>query len=130
MSYVQIRIGPLQDGAPDSNLRELKFNQYAHIIIQEKIDHDHPTASINTALIFGGLKGNCYAKSIEPDFTFEDISDWIELITEEDILSAYNTYMSCVSFIKAKENQDKKKEQDLLNLENTDQNVTGLAVEN
>lgn len=129
MSYIQIEIGPLakdKDGndIPGSNLRGLKFNQYAHMLVQEKIDNDHPEASINSALIYGGLKGNCYAKGVDPDFTFEDVCDWLEDISEEIILSVYNVYMNTTAFLKAKQAQEDKKKADQLLEENTVQNAT------
>ncbi len=128
MSYIQIEIGPLKKDEknvdiPGSNLRGLKFNQYAHILVQEKIDADHPEASINSALIYGGLKGNCFAKGVEPDFTFEDVCDWIENLNEDVILSVYNVYMNTTAFIKAKQAQEDKKKADQLLKESTEPNV-------
>lgn len=107
MSYIQVEIG--------GKLRGLKFNQYAHILIQEKIDPDHATASINAALFYGGLKGNCFVKGEEPDFTFEDVNDWIEELPEDVIMSVYNIYMNTTAFLRAKalqesSEEDKKKE--------------------
>lgn len=125
MSYIQVEIG--------GKLRGLKFNQYAHIIIQEKLDPEFPAASINTALFYGGLKGNCYAKNENPEFTFEDVCDWLEELPEDDILAVYNVYMNTTAFLKAKELQaksDDKKKEEVLTEEVTDQNVISSPAEN
>lgn len=120
MSYIQIEIG--------GRVRGLKFNQYAHIIVQEKIDPDHSNASINSALIYGGLKGNCYVKGEEPDFTFEQVCDWIEELPEDVMLSVYNVYMNTTAFLKAKEaSEDKKKAEQLIS-QPTDQSATESPV--
>ncbi len=116
MSYIQIEIG--------GKLRGLKFNQYAHIIIQEKIDPVHPSASVNSALIYGGLKGNCYVKGEEPDFTFADVCDWVEDLSEDVLLSVYNIYMNTTAWKKMKEVDDKKKQ--ALATENTEESVLEL----
>ena len=144
MSYIQVEIG--------GKLRGLKFNQYAHIIIQEKLDPEFPTASINTALFYGGLKGNCFVKGEEltktvvalgpPDeagnekevpATFEDVCDWVDNLSEDDILAVYNVYMNTTAFLKAKELQAKsedKKKEEVLTEEVTDQNVISSPAEN
>lgn len=111
MSYIQVDIG--------GKLRGLKFNQYAHIIIQEKVDPSFPTASINSALFYGGLKGNCFVKGEEPDFTFENVCDWIEELDEQTVISVYEVYMNTTTFLKAKAAEEDKKKAEPLTKKST-----------
>jgi hypothetical protein len=69
MSFIQIELG--------GKLRGLKFNQLAIEIIGQ-----HNTTNTGTgfiyAMFYGGLRGNSYVKSEEPDYNFEQVCDWID----------------------------------------------------
>lgn len=69
MSYIQVELGGKQRG--------LKFNQLALEKIREKTN---PKSDIQNvyALFYGGLMGNSFVKEEEPDYTFENVCDWID----------------------------------------------------
>lgn len=84
MSYCQVNIG--------GKLRGLKFNNYALHVMQSKIDPEAADLTAAYAMVYAGLRGNCYAKSEQPDFTFEDVIEWvdsIELSVSEQIAAAF-----------------------------------------
>ena len=85
MSYCRIDIGGKERG--------LKFNQMAMIILSEKTDKDHPLATAGYALIYAGLKANCYVKSDEPDFTFEQVCEWVDVISNDDMNKVNEAFM-------------------------------------
>jgi hypothetical protein len=73
MSYIQIEIGGKQRG--------LKFNQLSLETYTKNVGNEVSTAIYAT--FYAGLIGNCYAKQEEPDFTFEDVTDWVDKLYEE-----------------------------------------------
>ena len=75
-NYIQIEIG--------GKLRGLKFNQLALEVYNENIDYERPMASAVYATFYAGLLGNCYVKKVEPDFTFEQVTDWVDEIFTVD----------------------------------------------
>jgi hypothetical protein len=70
MSYCKINIGGKERG--------LKFNQMAVLILQEKTDKEFPIQSGAYALVYGGLKANCFVSGVEADFTWQDVCEWVE----------------------------------------------------
>lgn len=68
MSYIQINIGGKDRG--------LKFNQLAIEVLS--MHNDGTAASITYGMIYGGLRGNSYVKREEPDYTFEQVCDWVD----------------------------------------------------
>jgi hypothetical protein len=74
-NYIQIEIG--------GKLRGLKFNQLALEVYNKNIDFERPMASAIYATFYAGLLGNCYVKREEPDFTFEQVTDWVDEIFSE-----------------------------------------------
>ena len=64
--------------------RGLKFNQMSLEIFSANIDMSAPKASSIYATFYAGLVGNCYAKRDEPDFTFEDVVNWVDELYEKD----------------------------------------------
>lgn len=92
MSYVQIEIG--------GKLRGLKFNQMAVVILAQKVDHENYAATGNYAMVYGGLKANCYVKGEEPDFTFEDVCDWVDSLSAEDLIKIDAALMEAESYKK------------------------------
>lgn len=71
MSYLQLELG--------GKLRGLKFNQLAIEIISTHNDNNTQSAFMY-AMIYGGLMGNSYVKREEPDYTFEDVCDWVDVM--------------------------------------------------
>jgi len=69
MSYLQLELG--------GKLRGLKFNQLAIEIISTHNDNSTNSAFMY-AMIYGGLMGNSYVKREEPDYTFEEVCDWVD----------------------------------------------------
>ncbi len=55
----------------------LKFNMYA-IEQFEQVKGRAGNIKNFTTIIWAGLLGNAYVKQIEPELTFEDISDWVD----------------------------------------------------
>ena len=80
MSYIQIEIGGQQRG--------LKFNKMAQLELADKIVEGNFMSGIY-ALIYAGMKANCYVKQVEPDFTFEQVCDWCDVLPDE-VLTAVN----------------------------------------
>lgn len=74
MSYIHINIGGKERG--------LKFNQLSLEVYSKYIDYENVTTTIYAAF-YAGLRGNCYVKKEEPDFTFEDVTNWVDAIFEE-----------------------------------------------
>ena len=77
MSYCKINIGGKERG--------LKFNQGAIIIMSQTVNPAYYTATINYATVYGGLMGNCIVKREEPDFTFEEVTEWVDAMSKEDL---------------------------------------------
>ena len=69
MSYIQIEIG--------GKLRGLKFNQLAIEIISQYNDSQTQSGFLYS-MVYGGLRGNTYVKREEPDYTFEEVCDWVD----------------------------------------------------
>jgi len=69
MSYIQINIGGKERG--------LKFNQLAIEIIGTHNDSE-TTSSFMYAMYYGGLRGNSYVKREDPDYTFEQVCEWVD----------------------------------------------------
>jgi hypothetical protein len=57
----------------------LKFNMYA-IEQFETIKGRNGNIKNFTTIIYAGILGNAYVKQIEPQFTFEEVSDWVEYL--------------------------------------------------
>ena len=92
MSYIKINIGGKERG--------LKFNQMAMIIMGEKTDKENITASAAYALIYAGLRANTYVKSEEPDYTFEQVCDWVDLLSVDDIQAINNAFIETEAYKK------------------------------
>lgn len=71
MSYIKIELGGKERG--------LKFNQLAKEIMQSKGNPASYTQNIYS-LFYGGLRGNSFVKEEEPDYTFENVCDWVDEI--------------------------------------------------
>lgn len=73
MSFIQANLNGKERG--------LKFNQLAVQTYLKNVDWDNPVEAGEVyALFYGGLIGNCYVKRETPDFTFEDVCDWVDTL--------------------------------------------------
>lgn len=75
MNYIQINIGGKDRG--------LKFNQLSLETYTKCVDFERANSSTIYATFYAGLTGNCYVKREEPDFTFEDVTDWVDELYSE-----------------------------------------------
>ena len=92
MSYIQIEIG--------GKLRGLKFNQGALIMFTQKVDFDNHAATANYAMIYAGLYSNCYVKQQDPDFTFEQVVDWVDELEKDVLDKVADVFSSTTAFQK------------------------------
>lgn len=108
MSYIQLTIG--------SKLRGLKYNQMAVMTMSQYMDYENMAATYGYALIYSGLKANCYVKREEPDFNFEQVCEWVDEMSYEDLMKAKEcfestqTYRKLVEVGAEAEEQTKKKQ--------------------
>lgn len=100
MSYVKVKD------------RGLKFNQMAVIILAQKADPDNWAASSVYAMCWAGLKANAYVKGEELDLNFEEVCDWAENLTDEELKSINEALAEAEAYKKLlkEEKPDKKKE--------------------
>lgn len=84
MNYIQIEIG--------GKLRGWKVNQLTLEEWSKRMGTTNTSALYSA--IYAGLIANCYVKSEEPDFTFENVCDWT------DKLISTNSGMKIVEVIK------------------------------
>lgn len=70
MSYIQIEIG--------GELRGWKVNQMTIELWSKMINEDAFNSSSNYGAVYAGLIANCEAKRIDPDFTYEQVCDWVD----------------------------------------------------
>ena len=107
MNYINVEIGGKNRG--------LKFNQLAIIILSQKADTDNYAATANYAMVYAGLKANCYVKEVEADFTYEDVCDWVDALPQETLTAIDNclaetqVYKDLVERAKGDEVVSKKK---------------------
>lgn len=104
MSYIQVEIG--------GKLRGLKFNQGAIMWMQDKVDPTNFEATTGYAIVWGGLRANCYVKGEEPDFTFEQVCDWVDALpleTNKLITECFQESEAWRKRLASVEDSDKKK---------------------
>lgn len=106
MSYCKITIGGKERG--------LKFNQMAIILMHKMVDPEMYEITSVPSIVYAGLKANSYVKREEPDYTFEEVVDWCEKLSEEDInkavaaLTEAEAYKKLLPKEEVKENVQKK----------------------
>jgi len=69
MSYIKIDFGGKERG--------LKFNQLALEIMADYASATETTSNVY-AMFYGGLRGNSYVKREQPDYSFENVCDWVD----------------------------------------------------
>jgi len=117
MSYCRINIGGKERG--------LKFNQLAWLIFNEKIDRGHVLQTAAYALVYAGLKANCYVKSEEADFDFEKVCEWVESVSDEDLEKVNNAFQETQFY---KNSEAYKKEQEGSKKKSAMRNTKGNAL--
>lgn len=104
MSYIKIELGGKERG--------LKFNQLA-LEIMGSYAGETTTQNVY-AMFYGGLRGNSFVKREDPDYTFEQVTDWVDeyyaaknydlIKNVEQVLTETQLYKSLVP---EKKNEDK-----------------------
>lgn len=69
-NYIQIEIG--------GKFRGWKVNQMTIEIWSKMLNETAFASTSNYAAVYGGLVANCYVKQEEPDFTYEQVCDWVD----------------------------------------------------
>lgn len=113
MSYIKLDFGGKERG--------LKFNQLALEILRSK---SNATSDIQNvyALFYGGLRGNSYVKEEEPDYSFEQVCDWVdeiyikpdaaEIIKKvSDVFTQTQMYQTLIAAGNGQEPKEEKKRQ-------------------
>lgn len=110
MSYIKIEFGGKERG--------FKFNQLAVEVMAGLSSQTESSANVY-AMFYGGLRGNSYVKREEPDYTFEEVCDWVDqlyaekktdLIKEvERTLTETQLYKSLVPEVKEEKKRTLKK---------------------
>lgn len=124
MSYIKIEFGPLKvdekgNQISDSNKRGFKFNQLALEIIRSK---SNPASDIQNvyALFYGGLRGNSFVKEEEPDYSFEQVTDWVDELylrpeagevikSVSDVFTSTQMYQALIKEPEAEKKSSRKK---------------------
>lgn len=70
MNYIQIELG--------GEKRGWKVNQMTIELWSKMINEDAFNSSSNYSAVYAGLIANCEAKRIDPDFTYEQVCDWVD----------------------------------------------------
>lgn len=81
-------------------LRGLKFNTLAVREFLRTVDWDRFDTTANYAMVWAGLYGNAYAKREEVDFTMEQVIDWCDELTQDD-MNEISEVMASVQAFKA-----------------------------
>jgi hypothetical protein len=106
MSYIQMKIG----GEP----RGLKFNQMAVVTMTKYLDFENVPATYGYALVYSGLVASCYVKREEPNFTFEQVCDWVDELSIEELTQIRDKFEETQAFKNlingSTEEQTKKKQ--------------------
>jgi len=115
MSYIQIEIGGKQRG--------LKFSQGTLMLFQDSIksyDEAEKKAFASHKLVWAALKTNSIIKGEDVDFSFADVFDWVESLSEEVLLKIHAAFKESQGFAKDLP-EDKKK----VKIKTTKKAVTG-----
>ena len=77
MSYIQVTLGDKPRG--------LKFNILALKLFNDTVDYNRFNETANYAMVYAGLYANCFVKREEPDFTFEDVVEWVDQLSQKEV---------------------------------------------
>lgn len=70
------------------------------------MDYDNLAATYGYALVYAGLVANCYVKREEQDFTFEEVCDWMEELTQDDLIKVRECFESTQTYKNLMAGQD------------------------
>lgn len=102
MSYIQIEIG--------GKLRGLKFDQGALIEFKLKAKDSENPMFLAYSLVWAGLVSNAFRKGEDFEHSFEEVCDWADKLSEDNIQKILDAFQSTQSFLPVvKEPTDKKK---------------------
>lgn len=76
MNYIEVTLG--------GKVRGLKFNTFALEAYADKVNFQAVGATAIYGAFYAGLCGNCYVKDVDPDFTFEQVCDWVDEVYATD----------------------------------------------
>ena len=94
MSYIKVKF-------PDGVERGLKFNQLAINTLLTTADLSDWNATANYAMVWGGLRGNAFVKREELGLDFEQVCDFVELMSSEDLASIDKALQESIAYQKA-----------------------------
>lgn len=100
--------------------RGLKFNTVGLREAWREMPADGEELKYRAAIIWGGLKGNDYAKKQEADYTWEDVTEWVDDLffkkdndTLKKIVDAMQESQAYLSLLpKNDKEEDEKKSQE------------------
>ncbi len=101
MSYIEITIG--------GKTRGLRFGQATHAEIVSRSEGVTNTTLGAYIVIFCGLFINCSLKGLEVDFTLENVAEWADKLSEEDMNKISSAYNSTLEFQKRLPKDSSKK---------------------
>jgi hypothetical protein len=78
MNYLEFEIG--------GKLRSFKFNQLAIEKLAEK-NQSGTNIGFIYSMVYAGLYAATYAKSEAEDYTFNDVSDWVDNLEDDTIIN-------------------------------------------
>ena len=107
MSYIEIEIGGKKRG--------LKFSQGTLMLFKDSIkDYTDEDVLIFSPfrIVWAALKANCIVKGELVDFTFENVYDWVEKLSEEDLQIILSAFNESVGFNKNDNVEDEKKKKE------------------
>lgn len=69
--------------------RGLKFNMYAFELLSKRAgsqfrEGDTFTSQLTSEIVYSGMMANCWVKEVDPDFSFEEVTDWVENLWYSD----------------------------------------------
>jgi len=92
----------------------------AQLILEEKIQHGNIMTGVY-ALVYGGLKANCYVKNEPEDFTFENVCDWTDELNDETLIKVQSAFQETEAYKKGQayladlEASKKKETEEMMN---------------
>jgi len=86
MSYIKVMF-------PDNVERGLKFNNLAVSEFFKNVNWERYNDTANYAMVWAGLYGNSFAKREEPDYTFDNVMDWVDQM-DKKVLDDISTVLA------------------------------------
>jgi hypothetical protein len=70
----------------------------ALVTMTSYLDFDNLAATYGYALVYAGLKANCFVKREESDFTFEQVCDWVDAMSLEELTKVRDCFEETQAF--------------------------------